>query len=109
MTSDPSNYHGSYSLFLFEGSDVISVVKKSIEYSFGFFKCSMEDTFVLQYVHVLVLEIDVKVIMLIVLLILTIIKLQYVSLCSDSKLLKTLYDLLYYDNDMSCQENIPEK
>ena len=39
MTSDPSNYHreyslyGSYSLFQFEGSDVISVLKNSIEYS----------------------------------------------------------------------------
>ena len=45
MTSDPSNYHreyspyGSYSLFQFEGSDVISVLKNSIEYSFVFFKC----------------------------------------------------------------------
>ena len=40
MTSDPSNYHreyspyGSYSLFQIEGSDVISVLKNSIEYSF---------------------------------------------------------------------------
>ena len=45
MTSDPSDYHreyssyGSYSLFQFEGSDVISVLKNSIEYSFVFFKC----------------------------------------------------------------------
>ena len=45
MTSDPSNYHreyspyGSYSLFEFEGSDVISVLKNTIEYSFVFFKC----------------------------------------------------------------------
>ena len=45
MTSDPSNYHreyspyGSYSLVQFEGSDVISVLKNSIEYSFVFFKC----------------------------------------------------------------------
>ena len=45
MTSDLSNYHreyspyGSYSLFLFERSDVISVLKNSIEYSFVFFKC----------------------------------------------------------------------
>ena len=45
MTSDPSNYHrehspyGSYSLFQFEISDVISVLKNSIEYSFVFFKC----------------------------------------------------------------------
>ena len=45
MTSDPSNYHrncspyGSYSPFQFEGSDVISVLKNSIEYSFVFFKC----------------------------------------------------------------------
>ena len=44
MTSDPSNYHreyspyGSYSLFQFEGSDVLSVLKNSIEYSFVFFK-----------------------------------------------------------------------
>ena len=44
MTSDPSNYHreyspyGSYSLFQFEGSDVISILKNSIEYSFVFFK-----------------------------------------------------------------------
>ena len=48
MTSDPSNYHreyspyGSYSLFQFEGSDVISVLKNSIEYSFVFFKCLFE-------------------------------------------------------------------
>ena len=45
MTSDPSNYHreyspyGSYSLFQFERSDIISVLKNSIEYSFVFFKC----------------------------------------------------------------------
>ena len=45
MTSDPSNYHreyspyGWYSLFQFERSDVISVLKNSIEYSFVFFKC----------------------------------------------------------------------
>ena len=45
MTSDPSNYHreyspyGSYSLFQFEGSDIISALKNSIEYSFVFFKC----------------------------------------------------------------------
>ena len=45
MTSDPSNYHkeyspyGSYSLSQFEGSDVISVLKNSIEYSFVFFEC----------------------------------------------------------------------
>ena len=43
MTSDPSNYHreyspyGSYSLFQFEGSDVISA-----EYSFVLFKCLMQ-------------------------------------------------------------------
>ena len=43
--SDPSNYvreyspDGSYSLFQFERSDVISVLKNSIEYSFAFFKC----------------------------------------------------------------------
>ena len=47
MTSDPSNYHreyspynyGSYSLFQFEGSDVISVFKNSVEYRFVYFKC----------------------------------------------------------------------
>ena len=45
MTSEPSNYHreyspdGSYSLFQFERSGVISVVKNSTEYSFVFFKC----------------------------------------------------------------------
>ena len=45
MTSDPSNYHreyspyGWYSLFQFEKSDVISVLKNSTEYSFVFFKC----------------------------------------------------------------------
>ena len=39
------NYHreyspdGSYSLFQFEGSDVISVLKSSVEYSSVFFKC----------------------------------------------------------------------
>ena len=43
MTSDPSNYNreyspdGSYYLFQFEGSEVISVIKNSIEYSFVFF------------------------------------------------------------------------
>ena len=43
--SDPSYYHreyspyGSYSLFPFEGSDFISVLKNSIEYSFVFLKC----------------------------------------------------------------------
>ena len=45
MTSDLSNYHreyspdGSYSLFQFERSEAISVLKNSIEYSFVFFKC----------------------------------------------------------------------
>ena len=42
MTSDHSNYHshdGSYSLFQFEESDVISVLKNSIEWSFVFFNC----------------------------------------------------------------------
>ena len=40
MTSDTSNYHreyspyGSYSLFQFEGSDVISVLKNSIRVQF---------------------------------------------------------------------------
>ena len=47
MTSDPSNYHreyspyGSYSLFQFVGSDVISVLKNSTEYIFVFCKCSV--------------------------------------------------------------------
>ena len=44
MTSDTSNYHrkhshGQYSLFQFEGSDVIYVLRNSVEYSFVFFKC----------------------------------------------------------------------
>ena len=46
MTSDPSTFHGeysidgSYSLFQFEqGSDAISVFKNSIEHNFVFFKC----------------------------------------------------------------------
>ena len=45
MMSDPSNYHkeyspyGTHSLFQFEGSDVMSVPKISIEYSSVFFKC----------------------------------------------------------------------
>ena len=49
--SDPSNYHreylpyGSYSLFQFERSDVISVLKNSIEYSSVFFKCLSDQTF----------------------------------------------------------------
>ena len=49
MTSHLSNYHreyspyGSYSLFQFERSDVISVLKHSIEYSFVFFKCLLDD------------------------------------------------------------------
>ena len=53
MTSDPSNYHreyspyGSYSLFQFEGSDVISVLKNSIEYSFVFFKCLVDDQLII--------------------------------------------------------------
>ena len=40
MTSDPSNYHreyspyGSYSLFQFEGSDVISVLKKEGQFEY---------------------------------------------------------------------------
>ena len=44
MTTDPSKYHreyspyGSYSLFQFERSDVISILKNSIKYSFVFFK-----------------------------------------------------------------------
>ena len=44
-TSDPSNCHrkcssyGSCSLFQSKGSDVIFVLKKSIEYSFVLFKC----------------------------------------------------------------------
>ena len=62
MASDPSNYHreyspyGSYSLFQLEGSDVLSVLKKSIEYSFVLFKCLSEVTkinhvFISQYYH----------------------------------------------------------
>ena len=49
MKSHLSNYHredppyGSYSLFQFERSDVISVLKNSIEYSFVFFKCLLDD------------------------------------------------------------------
>ena len=45
MTSDLSNYHreyspyGSYSLFQFERSDAISVLKNSIEYSYVSFEC----------------------------------------------------------------------
>ena len=43
MGTSPSCYiyspYGSYSLFQFEGSDIISVLKNSIEYSFVFFKC----------------------------------------------------------------------
>ena len=48
MTSDPSNYHreyspyGSYSLFQCEESDVISVLKNSIDYTFVFFKCLLK-------------------------------------------------------------------
>ena len=48
MTSDLSNYHReyspyrSYSLFQLEGSEVISVLKNSIEYSFVFFKCLLK-------------------------------------------------------------------
>ena len=48
MTSDSSNDHreyspyGSYSLLQFEGSDVISVLKNSIEYSFVFFKGELQ-------------------------------------------------------------------
>ena len=49
MMSDPSNYHkeyspcGSYPLFQFERSDVVSVLKNSIEYSFVFNKCLQGD------------------------------------------------------------------
>ena len=41
MTSDPSNYHREYSpyLYQFERSDIIFVLKNSIEYSFVFFMC----------------------------------------------------------------------
>ena len=48
MTSDPSSYHkesspytaySSYSLFKLEESEVISVLKNLIEYSFVFFEC----------------------------------------------------------------------
>ena len=44
MTSDTSNYHRKhshcqYSLFQFEGSDVMYVLRNSVEYSFLFFKC----------------------------------------------------------------------
>ena len=47
MTSDPSNYHREHSpdgsdLFQIERSDVISVLKKSLEYSFVFFKCLLK-------------------------------------------------------------------
>ena len=48
MTSDPLNYHrehspyGLYVLFQFQRSDVIFVLKNSIEYSFVFFKCLFE-------------------------------------------------------------------
>ena len=37
--SSPLNSNGSYSLFQFERSDVISVLKNLPEYSFVFFKC----------------------------------------------------------------------
>ena len=49
MTSYPSNYRseyspvGWYSLFRFEKSDVISVLKNSNEYSFVFLKCLIVD------------------------------------------------------------------
>ena len=55
MMSDPSNYHreylpyGSYSLFQFERSDIISVLKNLIEYSFAFFKCLLKYMY---YLHV---------------------------------------------------------
>ena len=48
MTSDLSNYHreyspyGSYSVFQFEKSDVMSVLKNPIEYRFVFFKCLLD-------------------------------------------------------------------
>ena len=51
MTSDFSNYpreyspDGSYSLFQFERSDVISVLKTSIEYNFVFCKCLRAGSF----------------------------------------------------------------
>ena len=52
MTSDLSNYHREYSpgdscsLFQFERSDVISVLKNSTEYSFVFLKCLFENDIV---------------------------------------------------------------
>ena len=55
MKSDPSNYHreclpySSYSLFQFEGSDVISVLKNSIEYSFVFFKCLVRALYMVHF------------------------------------------------------------
>ena len=48
MTSDTSSYNreysadGSYSLFQFEGSDVISILRNLIEYSFVFFERSLK-------------------------------------------------------------------
>ena len=48
MTSDPSKYYreyspyGSYSLFQFERSDVISVLKNLIEYSSVFIKTNVK-------------------------------------------------------------------
>ena len=57
MTSDPSNYHREYSssgsfppIFQFEGSDVISVLKNSIDYSFAFFKCLLLPTISFKFV-----------------------------------------------------------
>ena len=57
MTSDPSDYHrlspvDSYSLFQFERSDVISVLKNSIDYNFLFFLSR-------QFFHLKALVIDV--------------------------------------------------
>ena len=52
MTSEPSNYHrkyspdGSHSPFQSEISDVISVLKNSIEYSFAFFKVQIKWFFI---------------------------------------------------------------
>ena len=58
MTPDPSNYHreysphGSYSLFQFEGTDVISVLKNSIENNPVFFKCLLHKKNSLMILHI---------------------------------------------------------
>ena len=52
--------YGEYSLFQFEGSDVISVLKNSIEYNFVFFKCLLFNNLIsYMYMYINIFKISV--------------------------------------------------